>query len=215
MSLKQRRFSDLIEYRLKYSKIIKQISERPFESNKGKNFLLKVFENTLSNEKHYALVKNIKSSENLYPVRMHKLNIEKDIFVEKDNFGDEINHSFDAIEKNGSGAIVIINNNIAPNILKAFDQRQKQNNKLELREYGVGAQILKNIGIEKINITDDGWFISGSFCGDAKYNFGHITRPETIKFPTKSVTCKWDWCPCGSDICTTKSKKRIRWIRNE
>ena len=142
--------SDLIEYRLKYSKIIKQISERPFESNKGKNFLLKVFENTLSNEKHYALVKNIKSSENLYPVRMHKLNIEKDIFVEKDNFGDEINHSFDAIEKNGSGAIVIINNDIAPNILKAFDQRQKQNNKLELREYGVGAQILKNIGIEKI-----------------------------------------------------------------
>ena len=38
----------------------------------------------------------------------------------------------------------------SPNILKAFDQRQKQNNKLELREYGVGAQILKNIGIQKI-----------------------------------------------------------------
>ena len=81
---------------------------------------------------------------------MHKLNIEKDIFAEKNMFGDEINHSFDIIEENGSGAIVIINNNIAPNILKAFDQRQKQNNKLELREYGVGAQILKDIGIEKI-----------------------------------------------------------------
>ena len=38
----------------------------------------------------------------------------------------------------------------SPNILKAFDQRQKQDNKLELREYGVGAQILKNIGIKKI-----------------------------------------------------------------
>jgi len=72
-----------------------------------------------------------------------------------------------------------------------------------------------NIGIEKINITDDGWFISGSYCGQVRRNFGHITRPEAIKFPTKSVTCKWDWCPCGSDICTTKSKKRIRWIRNE
>ena len=149
-NLKVGTVSDLIEYRLKYNKIIKQISERPFESNKGKNFTLKVFENTLSNEKHYALVKNIESSEDLYPVRMHKLNIEKDIFVEKNNFGDEINNSFDVIEKNGSGAIVIINNDIAPNILKAFDQRQKQNNKLELREYGVGAQILKDIGIEKI-----------------------------------------------------------------
>ena len=44
----------------------------------------------------------------------------------------------------------MINNDIAPNVLKAFDQRQKQDNKLELREYGVGAQILKNIGIKKI-----------------------------------------------------------------
>ena len=151
-NLKVGTVSDLIEYRLKYSKIIKQISERPFESNKGKNFILKVFENTLSNEKHYALVKNIESSENLYPVRMHKLNIEKDIFAEKNMFGDEINQSFNIIEKNGSGAIVIINNDIAPNILKAFDQRQKQNNKLELREYGVGAQILKDIGIKKITL---------------------------------------------------------------
>ena len=151
-NLKVGTVSDLIEYRLKYSKIIKQLSERPFESDKGKNFILKIFENTLSHEKHYALVKNINSSNSLYPVRMHKLNIEKDIFAEKNLFADEINHSFDIIEENGSGAIVIINNDIAPNILKAFDQRQKQNNKLELREYGVGAQILKEIGIKKITL---------------------------------------------------------------
>ena len=34
--------SDLIKYRLKYTKIIKQLSERPFESDKGKNFILKI-----------------------------------------------------------------------------------------------------------------------------------------------------------------------------
>jgi len=149
-NLKVGTVSDLIKYRLNYSKIIKQLSERPFQSSKGKDFVLKIFENTLSKEKHYALVKNITSPNYLYPVRMHKLSIEKDIFAEKNIFGDEINHSFEVIEKNGSGAIVLINNDIAPNILKAFDQRQKQNNKLELREYGVGAQILKEIGIKKI-----------------------------------------------------------------
>tara|TARA_Y100001970_G_scaffold277480_1_gene381713 strand:+ start:4529 stop:5632 length:1104 start_codon:yes stop_codon:yes gene_type:complete len=142
--------SDLIKHQLKYNKIIKQVSERPFNSDMGNNFTLKIFENLLSHEKHYALVKNISSLDNSYPVRMHKLNIEKDIFAEKNFFGDEINHSFNIIEKNGSGAIVLINNDIAPNILKAFDQRQKQNNKMELREYGVGAQILKEIGIKKI-----------------------------------------------------------------
>ena len=149
-NLKVGTVSDLIRYRLKYNKIIKQISERPFESKNGKDFILKIFQNTLSSEKHYALVKNITTLDKSYPVRMHKLNIEKDIFAEKNTFGDEINHSFEIIEKNESGAIVLINNDIAPNILKAFDQRQKQNNKLELREYGVGAQILKNLGIKKI-----------------------------------------------------------------
>ena len=149
-NLKVGTVSDLIKYRLKYNKIIKQLSERPFESQMGTDFILKIFENTLSNEKHYALVKNITEMDNSYPVRMHKLNIEKDIFAEKNIFGDEINHSFEIIEKNGSGAIVLINNDIAPNILKAFDQRKKQNNKLELREYGVGAQILNEIGIKKI-----------------------------------------------------------------
>ncbi len=142
--------SDLIKYRLKYNKIIKQISERPFESDKGNDFILKIFENSLSKEKHYALVKNINTSNDSYPVRMHKLSIEKDIFAERNAFGDEITHSFNVIEKNGSGAIVLINNDIAPNIFKAFDQRKKQDNKLELREYGVGAQILKEIGIKKI-----------------------------------------------------------------
>ena len=39
---------------------------------------------------------------------------------------------------------------MSPNILKAFNKRKKSNNKLELREYGVGAQILKDIGIKKI-----------------------------------------------------------------
>ena len=95
----------------------------------------------MSKEKHYALVKNITSLDNLYPVRMHKLNIEKDIFAEKNTFGDEINHSFEIIEKNGSGAIVLINNDIAPNILKAFDQRKKQNNK----QYQPLFHILKNL----------------------------------------------------------------------
>ena len=149
-NLKVGTVSDLIKYRLKYNKIIKQISERPFQSDKGNNFILKIFENTLSQEKHYALVKNIISSDNVYPVRMHKLNIAKDIFAEKNIFGGEINHSFDVIEKNGSGAIVLINNNIAPNIFKAFDRRKMKNNKLELREYGVGAQILKALDIKKI-----------------------------------------------------------------
>ena len=44
----------------------------------GKDFKLKIFQNTLSGEKHYALVKNLSNDQNPKYVRMHKLDITKD-----------------------------------------------------------------------------------------------------------------------------------------
>ena len=141
--------SDLIKFRLKNKKIIKLLSSRPFESEMGNDFNLKIFQNQLSGEKHYALVKSIKKDQPAY-VRMHKLDITKDIFEEKNIFNDEISKSFKIIEKKGSGAIVLINGDMAPKIKKIFNRRDGVKNKLELREYGVGAQILSEIGVKKI-----------------------------------------------------------------
>ena len=81
---------------------------------------------------------------------MHKLDITKDIFEEKNIFGDEISKSFKIIEEKGSGAIVLINSDMAPKIQKIFDRRDEDVSKLELREYGVGAQILLELGLHKI-----------------------------------------------------------------
>ena len=149
-SLKIGSVADLIKYRLKNSKIIELDSEREFESEMGKDFKLKIFTNTLSGEKHYALVKNLSNSDDPTYVRMHKLDITKDIFEEKNIFNDEISKSFKIIEEKSSGAIVLINSDMAPRIDKIFNRRDDEKNKLELREYGVGAQILSTIGIKKI-----------------------------------------------------------------
>ena len=149
-SLKIGTVSDLIKYRLKNSKIIELDYERNFESEMGKDFKLKIFKNILSGEKHYALVKNLENNFEPQYVRMHKLDITKDIFEEKNIFGDEISKSFKIIENKGSGAIVLINSDMAPNIKKIFKRRSSADNKLELREYGVGAQILLELGLHKI-----------------------------------------------------------------
>ncbi len=149
-SLKIGTVSDLIKYRLKNDKIIEMIKERNFESEMGKDFKLKIFQNTLSGEKHYALVKNLTTNDDPKYVRMHKLDITKDIFEEKNLFGDEISKSFKIIEERGSGAIVLINSDMAPKIEKIFNRRETKDNKLELREYGVGAQILLELGLHKI-----------------------------------------------------------------
>ena len=149
-NLKVGTVSDLIKFRLKKTKIVEQISERPFESEMGSQFTLKVFQNTISGEKHYALVKNLSDVNEPVLVRMHRLNVTKDIFEEKNIFGSEIKSAFQLIEKNGSGAIVLINSDMSPNILKTFNKRKRSKNKLELREYGVGAQILSLLQINKI-----------------------------------------------------------------
>ena len=149
-SLKIGTVSDLIKYRLKNDKIIAMIKERNFESEMGKDFKLKIFQNTLSGEKHYALVKNLTKNDEPKYVRMHKLDITKDIFEEKNLFGDEISKSFKIIEKKGSGAIVLINSDMSPKIQKIFERRDSEDQKLELREYGVGAQILLELGLNKI-----------------------------------------------------------------
>ena len=149
-SIKIGTVADLIKYRLKNKKIIELDSERNFQSVMGKDFKLKIFKNTLSGEKHYALVKNISNNLNPTYVRMHKLDITKDIFEEKNIFGDEISKSFKIIEEKGSGAIVLINSDMAPKIQKIFNHRDSEEKKLELREYGVGAQILLELGLRKI-----------------------------------------------------------------
>ena len=96
------------------------------------------------------MVKNITKLKDPTYVRMHKLDVTKDIFEEKNIFGSEIKKAFKLIEKNGSGAIVLINSDMSPNIFKAFNKRKQNTSKLELREYGVGAQILSLLQIKKI-----------------------------------------------------------------
>ncbi len=149
-NLKVGTVSDLIKFRLKKTKIVEQISKRPFESEMGSQFTLNVFQNSISGEKHYALVKNLSDVNEPVLVRMHRLDVTKDIFEEKNIFGSEIKSAFQLIEKNGSGAVVLINSDMSPNLLKTFNKRKRSKNKLELREYGVGAQILSLLQINKI-----------------------------------------------------------------
>ena len=84
-----------------------------FLSFKFKFSWLKFFP-TIAGEKHYALVKNLSDINESVLVRMHRLDVTKDIFEEKNIFGSEIKSAFQLIEKNGSGAIVLINSDMSP-----------------------------------------------------------------------------------------------------
>ena len=82
---------------------------------------------------------------------MHKHSIIKDILTEEKLFDNQMRRSLEIINKKENGVVVIINGNYAPKIEKQFSRRKNEKrNVFELREYGVGAQILRNIGLKKI-----------------------------------------------------------------
>ena len=84
-------------------------------------------------------------------VRMHKHSILKDILSEKSLFDDSMQRSLEAADKKENAVIVIINGNYAPKIEKQFSRKKNEEKDIfELREYGVGAQILRDIGLKEI-----------------------------------------------------------------
>ena len=93
--------------------------------------------------------KKINIDEPVY-VRMHKHSIVKDILTEKNFFNDQMQRSLEIINNKENGLIVIINGNYAPKIEKQFSRQKQEKEIFELREYGVGAQILRDIGLKKI-----------------------------------------------------------------
>ena len=143
--------SDLIAHRLKNDKIIECVSKNEFNQYSKGNFKLFTYKNTLSNEEHYALVsKKMNLNVPVY-VRMHKHSILKDILSEKSLFDDEMKRSLEIANKKENAVIVVINGNYAPKIEKQFSRKKDEEKDIfELREYGVGAQILRDIGLKEI-----------------------------------------------------------------
>lgn len=146
-NLRMSSIKDLIEYKLKEDKFVKCIKVDEVILNKSV-FKMYVYKNLIDKTEHLAFVKGIVDSKKNILVRMHSLNIFSDLLSDKTS---ELQKSISIISKSNSGAIVIIRN---PK--KEFNKRNSNNKNINkekiLKEYGVGAQILIDLGIRKITL---------------------------------------------------------------
>ena len=102
-----------------------------------------VYQNTLEYAEHLVLVKgNISNQSTL--VRMHQHNILQDSL----GGSQTLQKSMQLIEANGSGVIVVIR---TPD-KSAISRQITQNSQNTLREYGIGAQILLDLGLKQIEL---------------------------------------------------------------
>ena len=151
--LKVATIADLIAYRLSHDRIVERTLEARIESIHGGEFRLLVYVNQAAYAEHLALLKGDVGGDGPILVRMHALNVLDDVLG--DTFSgkaDELQSAMRLIAAEGRGIIVVIREphrlSLSDRIRERLEQQQESGG--QLRDYGVGAQILLDLGVKEM-----------------------------------------------------------------
>ena len=156
--LKIATIADLIAYRRKNDRLVQRILETPFQSRHGGEFNMVIYENSVAYAEHIALVKGNLAEGGPVPVRMHALNVLEDVLGDSARNADGLlQRSMEIIGEMGRGVVVLIREPMPTSLSDRVKAKLGEGEKPsgQLRDYGVGAQILTDLGItEMILLTN-------------------------------------------------------------
>jgi 3,4-dihydroxy 2-butanone 4-phosphate synthase/GTP cyclohydrolase II len=153
--------ADLIRYRLETEKSVECLSTHEVDTDFGP-FRLMTYRDGIYNKLHLALLKGEVDSDKPMLVRVHVQNPLSDVLgIKRDDFGLPLRLAMAEIERQGEGMVLVlggheddenllrrIQSEPEPSVSKSGDSRQSS----ELRTYGIGAQIIVDLGIRKMRV---------------------------------------------------------------
>jgi 3,4-dihydroxy 2-butanone 4-phosphate synthase / GTP cyclohydrolase II len=148
--------ADLIAYRRKYDHFVKRVAEAEFQSHNGGEWHMVVYANTLDYVEHIALVKgDIRSGEPVL-VRMHAINIFTDMLGYQPYQRDVLGESMRIVAKEGRGVVVVLRETKPTFVSDVMTGRIAEDvDRRRVKEYGVGAQILLDLGVRDMVLLTD------------------------------------------------------------
>ena len=159
--LKIASIADLIAWRRRNESLVQRTVESAITTRIGGDWRMVIYANTVSNIEHIALVKGDISTGDPVLVRMHALDLMADLLgaVSEKRAGDELATAMAAIANAGCGVIVVLRESTVSSLSAMVSQKLNMTSDTggnrDLRDYGVGAQILTDLGIRKMILLSD------------------------------------------------------------
>ena len=150
--------ADLIEYRSRTESLVEKMGQRTLQTAYGE-FTAHAFRDQPSQAVHLALVKGAWVPEDVVPVRVHEpLSVLDALEVNRSMHSWGLDSSLQYIASQGKGVAVLLNcGESAAQLLEQFEGKARsaqapERGRMDLRTYGVGAQILRECGVQRMQL---------------------------------------------------------------
>lgn len=145
--IKMGTIESLIRHRIQTETFVVERMSYPFQTKFGANFRLHLFENLLDGSEHVAMVKGVVNSDETTLVRVHAEHLLGDVLgCTNTRSGEYLEAALREIDRQGSGVLVYLRQSLSQT--KKASETDDVN--MDHRDYGVGAQILRALGVHKI-----------------------------------------------------------------
>ncbi|WP_159999112.1 3,4-dihydroxy-2-butanone-4-phosphate synthase [Roseomonas sp. 18066] len=146
--LKLGTIADLIGHRRRTERLVKRVEDSRLADLPGGEWRVVVYANTLEYGEHVALVKGDLARPGPVPVRMHAVNLFTDIVGTSGT--SELHRAMAAINELGRGVVVLIRDVKPTSLSDRLRAVRARGPGFELRDYGIGAQILADLGVREM-----------------------------------------------------------------
>jgi 3,4-dihydroxy 2-butanone 4-phosphate synthase/GTP cyclohydrolase II len=162
--------ADLIHYRMQTERSIEHVSRHEVETDFGP-FTLHTYRDTIEGRLHLALMRGEPDPESAFLVRVHVQNPLSDVLsIKRSDFGLPVRTALSEIAAQGSGVVLVLGGHGSdeellrqiqqqpePSVIASGDDRRSR----ELRSYGIGAQIIVDLGVRKMRVLSAPWKLTG------------------------------------------------------